>query len=96
MPYCIVDTVTRRKYRRSFKYAEDYATKGAAKAALTRYTKDPKVPAFLNPMQIMTLEEYRAQVRMKKVTNLMSGKEIEIPEDTPACCDPSTETYWSM
>ena len=34
--------------------------------------------------------------RTKKVTNLMSGKEIEIDVNTPACCDPSTETYWSM
>lgn len=34
--------------------------------------------------------------KMKKVKNLMTGKEIEIREDTPFCCDPSTETYWSM
>lgn len=35
-------------------------------------------------------------VKMKKVTNLMSGKEIEIPSNTPRCCDPSSELYWSM
>ena len=35
-------------------------------------------------------------VHMKKVTNLISGKEIEIPSNTPSCCDPSTELYWSM
>jgi hypothetical protein len=34
--------------------------------------------------------------KMKKVKSLMTGKEIEIREDTPYCCDPSTETYWSM
>lgn len=33
---------------------------------------------------------------MKRVINLMSGKEIEIPVDTPRSCDPSTELYWSM
>ena len=33
---------------------------------------------------------------MKKVTNLMSGVEIEIPHDTPRSCDPSSELYWSM
>lgn len=32
----------------------------------------------------------------KTVTNIMSGKEIEIDADTPLCCDPSSETYWSM
>lgn len=35
-------------------------------------------------------------VKMKKVINLMSGKEVEIPSNTPACCDPSRECYWSM
>jgi hypothetical protein len=33
---------------------------------------------------------------MKTVTNLMSGKPVEIAADTPLCCDPSSETYWSM
>lgn len=32
----------------------------------------------------------------RTVTNLMTGKPVEIPYDTPHCCDPSTETYWSM
>ena len=33
---------------------------------------------------------------MKTVHNLMSGKEIQIPTDTPNCCNPASETYWSM
>ena len=32
----------------------------------------------------------------KVVTNMMSQKQIVLSEDTPLCCDPSTETYWSM
>jgi hypothetical protein len=32
----------------------------------------------------------------KTVKNLMSGKEIQIDADTPHCCNPATETYWSM
>lgn len=32
----------------------------------------------------------------KTVKNLMTGKEIEIPVDTPWCCNPASETYWSM
>lgn len=35
-------------------------------------------------------------VKTKVVKNLMSGKEVEIAEDTPWCCNPSSETYWSM
>ena len=44
----------------------------------------------------------RAQFRMefapttKWVKNLMSGEMVEIAYDTPLCCDPSSETYWSM
>jgi hypothetical protein len=33
---------------------------------------------------------------MKTVTNLMTGKDIQIERDTPRCCDPSSELYWSM
>lgn len=40
--------------------------------------------------------QVQAPVAMKTVRNLMSGKEIQIPVDTPLCCDPSSETYWSM
>lgn len=33
---------------------------------------------------------------MKTVRNLMSGKDIQIPHDTPRACDPSSDLYWSM
>jgi hypothetical protein len=33
---------------------------------------------------------------MKTVKSLMTGKEVEIPHDTPRACDPSSELYWSM
>ena len=32
----------------------------------------------------------------KTVRNLMSGKDIQIPHDTPRSCDPSSELYWTM
>ena len=32
----------------------------------------------------------------KMVKNLMTGEMVRIEKDTPACCDPSTERYWSM
>jgi len=34
---------------------------------------------------------YLGQTTMKTVTNLMTGKEIEIAENTPRACDPSSE-----
>lgn len=30
------------------------------------------------------------------VKNLMTGKPVEIDADTPWCCNPASETYWSM
>jgi hypothetical protein len=45
-----------------------------------------------------TLEDiyYKEVVTTKKVKNLMTGQEIEIASNTPRCCDPSSETYWTM
>lgn len=66
----------------------------------TKNTKDKdlrkieKIKAEIAKLQRqLELEE---QPKMKKVKNLMTGKEIEIREDTPYCCDPSTELYWTM
>jgi len=36
------------------------------------------------------------QTTMKTVTVLGTDKQVQIPVGTPHCCDPSTETYWSM
>jgi len=33
---------------------------------------------------------------MKTVKSLMTSNDVQIPTDTPWCCDPSSETYWSM
>ena len=32
----------------------------------------------------------------KTVKSLMTGKDVQIETETPRCCDPSSETYWSM
>lgn len=32
----------------------------------------------------------------KIVKSLMTGAAVEIDADTPRCCDPSSELYWSM
>jgi hypothetical protein len=33
---------------------------------------------------------------MKTVKNYITGEKVVIPADTPRCCDPSSELYWSM
>lgn len=32
----------------------------------------------------------------RRVKNLQSGAEVELPVNTPRCLDPSTELYWTM
>jgi outer membrane protein assembly factor BamD (BamD/ComL family) len=34
--------------------------------------------------------------KMVTVKNLMTGKDVEIDRDTPWCCNPASESYWSM
>ena len=69
-----------------------YKTWGAAQATRTRLCN--KAGWSIDQLKIVSRDSYRAP--MKKVKNLMSGVEIEIPADTPRCCDPSSELYWSM
>jgi len=35
-------------------------------------------------------------VGTKVVKNLMTGEDVVIAADTPWCCNPASETYWSM
>jgi hypothetical protein len=66
------------------------ATKGAAGDCTDDHT------AYI-PYAYTDQENYdKNVVYTKKVINMMSGLEIEIPSNTPHSCDPSTETYWSM
>ncbi len=64
--------------------------RGAVKAAVRRGFEVEN--ATVDPMI-----DYRKRDKQTKiVTNLMSGKLVRIPVNTPNCCDPSSETYWSM
>ena len=46
---------------------------------------------------VCTEEQFaKLTVPTKIVKNLMTGLDVEIPVNTPRCCDPSTELYWSM
>jgi hypothetical protein len=33
--------------------------------------------------------------KMKTVKSLMTGKNVQIESDTPWCCNPASESYWS-
>lgn len=41
-------------------------------------------------------EYYNTVIRKKTVKNLMTDQDVEIDSNTPWCCNPASETYWSM
>ncbi len=74
-----------------------YETQAAAKAALTRAVKDGRVKN--RDLYAIADYAYFSKNLEKKVVrkNLLSGKDMApMSVNTPACCDPSTETYHCM
>jgi len=69
-----------------------YKTFGAARATRTRLIC--KSGWSISELDIIERSTYRA--RKITVNNLMTGKPVEIDADTPWCCNPASETYWSM
>ena len=66
----------------------------AAKAALTREVKRGAVKR--EDFEICNIEIFRTLQKTEIKHNPMSGKPFEQSVNTPLCCDPSSETYWSM
>jgi hypothetical protein len=77
-------------------YTDSWKTAGACKATLTREEK--KNPEFnRDDYAIAEKADFHANIE-KSITkrNPFTGKDITMPINTPACCDPTTETYHSM
>lgn len=73
-------------------YYKSYKTEAAAEACRTRLVRKQGYQyCELAVCAVDMLPKFKKVVR-----NLMTGKEIEIDVNTPYCCDPSTERYWSM
>lgn len=86
--YIVFHTANPHAYKRYFK------TAGGARRSATCGNRNAgrKVYDFMEE----TFFALKYPVGTKTVKNLMTGKMIEIAEDTPYCCDPSSERYWSM
>ena len=83
-------TVNEKRFGR-----ETYKTEAAAKAARTRMIKRSKHLA--NTLAISDVAFYTKHVAKTVTrTNLMTGKTYQESVNTPMCCSPSSETYWSM
>ena len=50
----------------------------------------------LRPLYPASQFKFEYEPAYKTVKNLMTGKDVKIAADTPWCCNPASETYWSM
>lgn len=72
-----------------------FETEAAAKACLTRLEKKGAVER--SSVAIAESSLFHATIeKTETVKNLMSGKDVIQPVNTPRACDPSSELYWSM
>jgi hypothetical protein len=104
MSYVIYNLKTTKLYRSPSGgvgcYKEHYATEAAAKAAMTRASRPwraRKTGFNAAEWAITELRHFQKNIEKKEmVRNLMSGEMVEQSVNTPRCCDPSSELYWSM
>lgn len=95
MVWVIYEVATSKMVKLRWDKKEVFKTEAAAKTVKTRICKTGRYhPADL---KVVDFETYNQSVR-KTVTrvNLMTGEKYEEDINTPGCCSPSTETYWSM
>jgi hypothetical protein len=73
---------------------ETYKTEAAAKAARTRLIKKGYSE---DQLAVSEIAFYSSKI-VKTVTriNMMTGLPYEESVNTPLCCSPASETYWSM
>jgi len=69
-----------------------YNTFGAAKATRTRLCN--KAGWSIDELDILDTKSYKPKMVTRK--NLMSGIEFQEDVNTPNCCSPASETFWSM
>jgi hypothetical protein len=79
-------------------YKKDKRTKSGERLIRTMVVKDvtDEYRSFIN--QFYPKSMYRAEYvpSMMTVKSLMTGQDVQIASDTPWCCNPASETFWSM
>ena len=89
---------------RYWQNADFYKTEAAAKASLSREAKKTHLSRACaddgkgfdaNDYVILPYDEFKKIEKTEIKHNLIGGGAFEQSVNTPSCCDPSTETYWS-
>ena len=83
---------TDRRCKTGERFVSKYPFKGMDRETVERELRELAVELY--PQK--SGWRFDVQPAMKTVKNLMTGKEVEIASDTPWCCNPASETYWSM
>mgnify|MGYP000249302811 CR=1 FL=1 len=86
--YVVFHTANPHADKRYFK------TASAAKRSKTCSNRNAGRPAY--DFMESTLFALKFPVGTKVVKSLMTGQDVVIAEDTPWCCNPASESYWSM
>ena len=84
-------------------HRQSYKTMAAAKAALTRMSKRYRadlLDSVNDPQFRYAIAEadyfHKSIEKSRKTSNMMSGKPMVEPVNTPNYMSPSSEAYWSM
>ena len=74
------------------RFVAKYPFSGMDRAAVERELRELTVQLY--PKK----DGWRFDVQERYVTvkSLMTGKDVKIEADTPWCCNPASETFWSM
>jgi hypothetical protein len=70
---------------------QNYNTAGGAKNAIKRMNLNP------DEFDVAEVGNFHGNIeKQERKRNFMTGEWFTQPVNTPRCCDPSTELYWSM
>lgn len=81
-----------------FSYKADKRTKSGERLVMTRVMDNMTADQMAAVVKGLAQVGYRYEYfpAMMTVKSLMTGQDVQIPTDTPWCCNPASETYWSM
>lgn len=85
-------------------YKADRRTKTGERLVSTTVWRNRDAAEMRREVRELQYETYPARLgfriefhpTMKTVKNLMTGKDVQIDRDTPWCCNPASESFWSM
>ena len=92
MSYYVIARATGLIVTDGSNHTRSYKTFASARATRTRLCN--KAGWSAGELSIVNTQHYKPSMVTRK--NLMSGIEYQEDVNTPLCCSPASETFWSM